>query len=188
MAKGCPIPYDVITNHKSWGNEGERGGLSEQWHLSYAWWALVSWMWLNTCLTMRSSEWIPSFTLFGCVTLALPGKLSISAHKFSHFYLPSFLFHPMGGEDEWAAVSCLAVCLELTNSPRFWRTSSTCQTCYFSSLNSYNRTTFPSPHYPQHIQIISYHCRPCETEESWFHKRAVCHLFKNLSPGGSSIL
>lgn len=41
--------------------------------------ALLSWVPLNTCLPMRSDEWIPWFALLACLAFALP--INLSLHK-----------------------------------------------------------------------------------------------------------
>jgi len=43
----------------------------------YVWWALLSWKWLNICLPMGSSEWIPYFAMLVHIAFALPSKLSL---------------------------------------------------------------------------------------------------------------
>ena len=53
-----------------------QGGRSEWWRLSSQVTimrdgALLSWRWLNTCLLMGSSEWIPCFALLVCTAFAL---------------------------------------------------------------------------------------------------------------------
>jgi len=48
--------------------------------------ALFSWRWLNFCLLMGSSEWIPCFALLVRMAFALPVKLPLSQEA-SHFLL-----------------------------------------------------------------------------------------------------
>jgi len=59
--KGYYIPYDIVFNNKTGGEEGGKGECLLLFHLSsqVAFMrdgALLSWGWLNTCLLMGSSE------------------------------------------------------------------------------------------------------------------------------------
>jgi len=49
----------------------------------------------NICLPVRSTEWIPYFTLLECTAFALPSKLSILTHAFQ---LSDSFSHPIRGE------------------------------------------------------------------------------------------
>ena len=72
--------------------------------------ALLSWRWLNTCLPMRSSEWIPYFALLACVAFALPIKRSLSqCMSFLTFTLPVLSSIPTRGE--WASGCVVLSCL-----------------------------------------------------------------------------
>ena len=101
------IPYHTT----KLGKEGGRGEHSEGWHSSSQVnvthdGVLLSWIWLNTCLPMRSSELIPCFDLFACLDFALPIKLSLSqSTSFLTFTLP--ILFPMALEVQ-AVVWCLA--------------------------------------------------------------------------------
>lgn len=44
----------------------------------YVWWALLSWKWMNICLQMGSSEWIPCFALLVHAAFPSPSRLSLS--------------------------------------------------------------------------------------------------------------
>ena len=86
-----------------------REGCSEWWCLSSQGTvtcdgALLSWTWLNTCLLMGSSEWIPCFDLLACLAFGLPIKLSLfQPTSFLTFTLP--VLSPCHCEgSEWAAV------------------------------------------------------------------------------------
>ena len=107
------IPYRMVScsAYKA-GEEEGRGGHSEWWHLSSQVTvthdgALLSWRWLNTCLPMRRSEWIPCFALLACTAFALPIKLSLSQPmSFLTFTLPILFPIPLVGNEQ-AAVWCL---------------------------------------------------------------------------------
>lgn len=76
----------------------------------YVWWALLSWKWLNVCLLMGSTEWIPRFDLLLHKVFALPGKPSwpqpISSHTSN---LSCSLLHSTWGE--WASGHVVLSCL-----------------------------------------------------------------------------
>jgi len=81
--KGYPTPYDVILSNNQLGKEEGRRDHSEWWHLSSQVTvmldgALLSCRWLNTCLPVGSSEWIPYFALLACAVFSLPIKLLLS--------------------------------------------------------------------------------------------------------------
>ena len=87
-------------------------GHSELWHLPSQVTitrdgALLSWRWLNTCLPMGNSGWIPCFVLIVYVAFALPIKLPLSEPmSFLTFTLLILSLIPPGGS-EWAAVCFL---------------------------------------------------------------------------------
>ena len=79
---------DIPCHTTSWsaykvGRRRRKGGHLEWWCLSsqlismHAG-ALLSWRWLNTCLMMESTEWIPYFALLAQAAFALPINLSWS--------------------------------------------------------------------------------------------------------------
>ena len=64
--------------------------------------ALLSWRWLNICLPLGSSEWIPCFALHVHTAFALPIKLSLSQPmSFCTFTLPISPHPTGGGVPEW---------------------------------------------------------------------------------------
>lgn len=82
-----------------------------------AWWALLSWKQLKTCLTMGSKEWISFFALLVCTVFALPSELSLSQPMSSHTFLPFWFSSAIPpGEGEWAAVWFWAVCQDWTTT------------------------------------------------------------------------
>lgn len=76
----------------------------------YARWALLSWEWQNTCLPMRSSEWIPGFALPACMAFALRSKLSLYQATSSCTFTFTILTPIAPGESERAAVWHLSAC------------------------------------------------------------------------------
>lgn len=71
-------------------------------------WTLLSWEWLNICLSRGNSKWIPWFSLFVHVAFALPNKLSLPQPTsfltfLSQFSLPSHC----GGASCCMVLNCL---------------------------------------------------------------------------------
>lgn len=103
------IPYHTVSCSAC--NTGERRskrGHLEWRHLSSqvtstCGGTLISWGWLNTCLSIRSDKWIPFFC-FVCSCLQKQLLLyllnSISTHKFSHLY-PSDPLPILAEGSEW---------------------------------------------------------------------------------------
>ena len=79
LTKGIPRPYGIVLRNKSWG-KNEEDGSSVSWclssHITITYdEAMLSWRWLNTCLTMGRSEWIPYFAVLVHTTFASPFKV-----------------------------------------------------------------------------------------------------------------
>lgn len=118
--KGCPIPYGIILSNKSWRKE--RGGgdtfrvmASVFLTNHYTWWAQLSWKWLNICLLMGITEWIPCFPLLArAALLYLSNCLYLNPCIFS--LLPS-QFSPHLAAGEWVS-GCIG--LNLTHNSPFW--------------------------------------------------------------------
>lgn len=72
--------------------------------LFYTWWAWLSCRWLDTCLLMGSTKWIPCFALLACAAFVLPSQLSVSQPRSSHTFTSPILFPIPPGEGERAAV------------------------------------------------------------------------------------
>ena len=80
--KRYPAPYDIVLSSKSWGKkeQGEMFGVTVFVFPRNHYRALLSWRWLNTCLPMRSGEWIPYLALLVHAAFALPIKQSLYQH------------------------------------------------------------------------------------------------------------
>lgn len=77
--------------------------------------AQLTWTWLNTCLSVGSSEWIPHSALFVCVTSALPIKPSLFTTFL--FFTLLILCHILLGGGEWASIwVVLSCCLGLNHN------------------------------------------------------------------------
>ena len=71
--------------------------------------ALLSWRWLNTCLLMGSSEWIPCFALLAHAAFAFLTKLSLSQPtSFLTFTLLNLSPIPTG--EEWVSSCVVLIC------------------------------------------------------------------------------
>ena len=77
----------------------------------YVWWSLASWRWLNTCLPMGSSEWIPYFALLACTAFALPIKLFLSQPT-SFLTFTLLILSPIPPWREWAS-GCVVLSCQL---------------------------------------------------------------------------
>jgi len=95
-----------------WGEEEGSRGHSEWWHLSSrdtvrCDGALLSWRWLNTCLPMGSSEWVPCFALLADTAFAyLINCLYLNPRVFS--LLPFHFSPPCHSEWEASEQMCEA--------------------------------------------------------------------------------
>ena len=68
----------------------------------YAWWVLLSLKWLNICLPVGSSEWIPDFALLAYAALALPSKIPLPQPNTRVTVLLLCKFYPLS---HWGLVS-----------------------------------------------------------------------------------
>ena len=116
--KGCPMPYGVMLSNKS-QDKGEslRGtirviALVCLRNRCYIWQTLPSWAWLNICLLMGSSKWIPCFALLSLHTwLLLQLFLFLSKCVISCiFTFPTHSPHPT-----WEELLCRAELLVLNH-------------------------------------------------------------------------
>ena len=111
--KGTPFHMMSCSAIKA-GERGRKGRHLELWHLSchvtimnVA--ALCSWRWLNTCLLMGSSEWIPWFALLARAAFAILINLSLlQLTSFLTFTLPVLSPVPLWGSEQvavWCSVA-----------------------------------------------------------------------------------
>lgn len=105
--EGYLIPYGIMLSNDTAVKKEELGTFVVMTFVflrnHYAWWTLHSWKWLNTCLPMGSSKWIPLF-FFDCAFSFCFAywTASISTHKFSHFTFPELSPIPPGESERMA--------------------------------------------------------------------------------------
>ena len=115
LTKGISHTIWRHAQHIKLGEEEGRRAHLERWRLSSQVTvtrdgALLSWRWLNSCLTMGSGEWIPCFALLVCAAFALPVKLSLSQPtNFLTFTLLILSPIPLGASEQaavWGSAAC----------------------------------------------------------------------------------
>lgn len=128
--KTYPILYEVMLSNKSWGKGRGRGRRNSEWSCLKWWWLssqatvmhdgpLLSCKWLNICLLMGRSEWIPHFTLLMYVAFALPIKQSLSQPASFHtFALPILVPNTLRRVSKWLCVAELPTKLKPQHQER----------------------------------------------------------------------
>lgn len=130
LPKGMSPPRSVLLSRTGWGTR--RTMVFDFPSSCWAWWAPLSWKWLNTtCLLTGNNELIPHFALLAHAALALPIKLSLCQPLSSRTFTFLILFPiPLRGE---RASSCMVLsCL-----PGLNYTTITSNSCLFSSPTAY---------------------------------------------------